>query len=329
MRTNWIAFALPLLAWMGCQKEQALMEPVLVETIDLNSVYGTRTGMAPLGPDYRYQAYYSLVDNELVATHDKYDWEVALTHEDNPKLVINSAIPGLRIAYGSEDWTEWTDEFDLTWLYDLPTGQASDLAIGLNWANQTLVMDRGLDPLGEHRGFKKFRVERIQDSLIVQSASLSGENESIFAAIIDSAYYQTEWHLDNGVKRCAPPKNSWDLLLSNYLHVYDPLTDPFPYQVTGVLLNPHDRMGAKFEAVTWDEFESNAQEVTPLLVPELDVIGFEWKYYDFELGYIINEDDTFVVRCGDQGTFVLSFTGFHNDMGEPGYPQFVFRRLPD
>ena len=329
MRTNWLAFVLPFLAWMGCQREESLLEPILIETIDLNSLYGTRTGIVPLGPDYRYQAYYSLVDNELVASHDKYDWEVALTHEDSPKLVINTAIPGLRIAYASEDWTEWVDEFALTWLYDLPTGQESDLAIGLNWVDQTLVLDRGLNALGEHRGFKKFRVQRVQDSLTLQSASLSGENESNFSATIDSAYYRTEWHLDDGVKICAPPKRSWDLLLSHYLHVYDPQTDPFPYQVTGVLLNPHHHKGAKFEAQPWDEFEANTSEVAPFLVPELNVIGFEWKHYDFELGYLVNEDETYAVRCDDQGTFVLSFVSFHNEMGESGYPQFVFRRLHD
>lgn len=311
-------------ALVGCRKDPEIMDPVLVDTIDLNDVYGTRFGAVSLGADYRYQAYYSLAEDKLVAVNDKYAWDVALTNEAAPRVVLNHAIPGLRVAVGPADWTEWVDEFALDWLFDGPKGFHT--AIDTAWSGQTLVLDRGLDPAGEPRGFLKFRFAVAGDTTTLEVAELSGENPSTFSAARDTAYFMTQWSLETGPVVLAPPSDSWDLVFTNYLHVYDPETDPFPYQVTGALLNPAGtHAAARFDSTAFADFTAPA-DLTATLSPAWDAIGFDWKRYDFDLGYVMTEDLTFTVAAGDIN-YALTFTGFTDENGERGTPTFAYRRL--
>lgn len=325
---HFLTLFLALAVLMGCRKDPDLLDPILVETINLNDVYGTRMASVSLGADYRQQAYFSLVDNRWVATHDKYDWEVAMTHDDTAKLLLNHAIPGLRVAVGPADWTEWVDEFALTWRYDLPGGEGTDmLAIGADWAGQTLVLDRGLDPAGEHRGYRKFRFEANGDGLVLRVAELSGDNEATFTWPRDPNHHQTEWHLDLGPAQLSPPRDTWDLLFTNYLHVYEPDDAPFPYQVTGALLAADGRRAVRFDETPFDTFTA-PDNLNDLLSERRDAVGFDWKTYDFDLGYVMTPDLTFVVDSDDNGSFALSFTSFTDENGERGAPEFAFRRLP-
>ena len=315
---------LSALALAGCRKDPEIIAPVLVDTINLNDVYGTRLGEVSLGADYRYQAYYSLADNKLVAVNDKYAWDVALTNEAEPRVVLNHSIPGLRVAVGPEDWTEWVDEFALDWLYDLPGGDAG--AIGSDWAGVTLVLNRGLDPAGAERGFLKFRFDVEGDSTTLAVAELSGEAERTFTALRDTSYFMTQWSLEHGPVVLAPPTDEWDLVFTNYLHVYDPETDPFPYQVTGALLNPAGHRGARFDSTDFADFTAPA-ELESALSPVWDAIGFDWKRFDFDLGYVVTEDLTFVVATAGGANYALTFTGFTDEAGERGTPTFAYRRL--
>lgn len=319
-------FLLTALVAMGCRKDPEVMEAVLVETIDLNDVYGTRMAGVALGSDYGQQAYFSLAENRVVAQHDRYAWDVALTHEAEPALLLNHAIPGLRVAVAGPDWTEWVDETELVWAYDLPTGDAADWAVGRNWAGQTLVLDRGLDATGAPRGYLKFQVTCTDSTQHFRIADLSGAAERQFTAPTDTVHHATEWSLDGGPLHLAPPRADWDLLFTNYLHVYEPETDPFPYQVTGALLNPWNHRGGRFEGTDFAEFALTA-ELEPALTPAWDAIGFDWKSFDFDLGYTVYEELTFAVDCGATGRYALAFTGFYDEQGERGAPQFQFRRL--
>lgn len=316
--------ALLAVAFAGCRKDPDIIDPVLVDTIDLNDVYGTRFGAVSLGADYRYQAYYSLAEDKLVAVNDKYAWDVALTNEPEPRVVLNHAIPGLRVAVGPADWTEWVDEFALDWLYDRPNG--AHPAIGSSFPGKTLVLDRGLDPAGEHRGFLKFRFDIAGDSTILEVAELSGDNPRVFTAARDTAYFATQWSLEEGNVVLAPRSDRWDLVFTNYLHVYDPETDPFPYQVTGALLNPAGQhAAARFDSTAFADFTAPT-DLGFALSPAWDAIGFDWKRFDFDLGYVVTEDLTFAVSAGEVD-YALTFTGFTDENGERGTPTFAYRRL--
>jgi hypothetical protein len=59
-----------------------------------------------------------------------------------------------------------------------------------------------------------------------------------------------------------------------------------------------------------------------------DVIGYDWKYYNFDAGvYTVVPDMNYVIRDRDGFFYKLRFIDFNNDVGEKGYPKFEFVRL--
>ena len=325
MRMLLFSFAF-LFLLAGCRKEEDALEPELIDTINLNDLYGNRVATASIGTDYEFQAYYSLVNNELVGSYDKFAWEVALTNSDQPLLILNSSIIDLRIAQAGVAWEESIQTESLEWKYDLPGRQPADFAIGSNW-DQVLVIDRGVDGAGTPRGVKKLHIQTTGNGYTLTVANLDGSNEQSFEAFPDHDYNFTAWSLDNGATLVEPPKDSWDIVFTSYLFVFDPVTEPNPYQVTGALLNMNARQGARFDNTPFESFSINASNIAQL-TSQGDVIGYDWKVFDFNLGFIIVEDRTYFVQCGNDGFFALTFTGFYDEEGNRGSPAFTYRRLP-
>ena len=321
-----LATCVPLMLLSGCRKEELAYPSELVDTLNLNDLYGNRTAAVELGGDYRQQAYFSLVNDSLVGVFDKYSWDCALTHDGTPLLFLNSSIPGLRVAVAPGGWTDPIDPAALVWEYDLSSRQPEDLAIGSDW-ERVLVLDRGLDPDGAARGLKKFRLAAAPDGFTLTVANLDGTDEVTFASTSDPAYHATQWSLDAGAVVAAPPKDSWDLLFTSYLVRFEDEAEPFPYQVTGALLNPCGRRAARLDGMPFASVALTA-DVLSLLSDDADAVGYDWKTYDFELGYAVTPDLSFAVECGTHGTRALTFTGFVNSLGEPGSPAFTHRLLP-
>lgn len=321
---SFLPFVLLLLALAGCRKDPALYDPVFVGAINLNDAFGERAGRVDLGAGYGMQAYYSLVDDRLVGVNDRYAWDVALEVGEEPVFFLNSAIPGLRVARTFADWEAPVEPDGLEWLYDLPGGRDADWAIGRDWEGEVLLIDRGLDAAGAPRGLKKVQVSVAADgSYALRVASVNNAGEVVFGAVPDTAFNAVMWSLDAGAVGVEPPKGEWDLVFTNYLHVYEPETNPFPYQVTGALLNPSHGRGARLEDTPLE-----AAALAPL-TDARDAVGFDWKRYDFELGYVVVEDLSFLVECADGGVRALAFTGFADEAGEPGSPAFTYRLLPE
>ena len=64
------------------------------------------------------------------------------------------------------------------------------------------------------------------------------------------------------------------------------------------------------------------------LTNQSDVIGYDWKYYDFDDGvYTIEPDHNYVIRDRDGFIYKLRYIDFYSDLGEKGYPTFEFVRL--
>jgi len=315
-----------LLVLSGCRKEELPYPAEWVDTLNLNDLYGNRTAAVDLGGGYRNQAYYSLVNDSLVGVFDKYSWDVALTHDAVPLLFLNSSIPGLRVARAAGDWAADLDPAALVWEFDLSSRQPEDLAIGSEWQG-VLVIDRGLDPDGLPRGLKKLQLTAAPEGWTLTVANLDGTEAATFTSAPDALYHATHWSLDAGAVIASPPKDSWDLLFTSYLVRFEDEADPFPYQVTGALLNPCGRRAARLDGVP---FASVAwtPEVEALLTDDADAVGYDWKTYDFELGYAVTPDLSFAVECGTHGVRALTFTGFVNALGEPGSPAFTYRLLP-
>ena len=308
----------------ACRPDPELLEPELIDVIDLGDLYGTRTGAATLGEDYHDQVYYSLEKNEVVATVNKFSWDFGMTPDS--VLRLNSAVLNLRIAEAPGPWEAEVDAAELTWLYDGPTGDPATLAVGADWANRVWVVDRGLDSEGAPRGRFKCQIHSASDSLFLHVAQLDGSNEQIFSGTLDPQLHLTAWSLEAGQVEAAPPADSWDLLFTSYLYVFDPETEPFPYAVTGALLNP---TGHKATLLTDQAFDEVAIEDVAGLSDAEDAVGYDWKVYDLDLGlYTVRDNWTYIVQADPETMYALAFTGFNDALGRRGTPKFSFRRLP-
>ncbi len=309
----------------GCRKQEDPWEAEWVGTIDLADLYGNRVATVSIGEDYQYQAYYDLSKDSLVGLYDKYVWDIALTHDDPPRLLLNSSIPGLRVARAQGNWGSAVDAAGLVWEFDLAGRRLEDLAIGTEW-NQVLVLDRGLDAAGNPRGIKQFLVTETEEGWTLQVAEADGSGQQVFPAQRDADYNQTSWSLGAGAVEAQPPKDTWDLQFTAYLTLFEDGGDPFPYQVTGALLNPDGGRALRLDGTPFASV-TDAATWEPQLLTNADAIGYDWKSYDFVTGYSIVPDLTIVVAARD-GLRALAFTGFVNESGEPGSCAFTHRLLP-
>ena len=318
--------ALVAVALTSCRKEEDARSPILEETVNLNDVYGTKTDEASMGTEYQYQAYYDLGTASNKANIDKLSYELAFASNEM-HVELNQAISNLRVARSEQDWENTVSADDLEFGYDLISTETPVWAIG-NDLYGVFVMDRGVDELGASRGYRKFTIDYNDGTYTLTSAALNGTDEVILEVPTSDTYTYTYAHLQDGITEVAPRKEEWDIVFTHYLHVFDPETEPFPYQVTGVLLNPEavwvvELDDADYAAIDW----AATTEMT--FTQQRAEIGYDWKYFDFDLGFVVDEDRVYVVEDHEGFRYKLRFTSFYNELGEKGHPQFTFQRLQE
>ena len=122
-----------------------------------------------------------------------------------------------------------------------------------------------------------------------------------------------------------PPSNYWDLLFTQYTHLYSDTTTP-AYLVTGVVLNS--------EVLVAEDNSFSFEEINYSMIDQLnftsnkDAIGFDWKEYNFDAGiYTVNSNFNYIIKDRQQRYFKLRFTDFYNSNGDKGCPTFEIQEL--
>ena len=122
--------------------------------------------------------------------------------------------------------------------------------------------------------------------------------------------------------------NSYDLLFTQYSTLlFTSEGAAYPYLVTGVLLN-RGLVTAAIDSVT--NF-SNITMVTAAKMnfsSALDVIGYDWKVFNFTAGvYTVRTGLNYVIKDREGIYYKLRFIGFNNASGTKGYPVFEYQGL--
>ena len=97
--------------------------------------------------------------------------------------------------------------------------------------------------------------------------------------------------------------------------------------VTGVLAN---RNGVQTAQVFDKDFaEISSEDIGSYEFSDaIDVIGYDWKYYDFSLAnYTINLDQNYIIKTTEGVFYKLHFIDFYNDNGDKGTPTFEIQKL--
>ncbi len=301
------------------------------------------TDTVALTDNYKNQVYYNLHDSLSVSTVLKSSWDLGF--ECSPlgwRVILNSA-GFMKSAYlEGQSFGSPADTTGAKWLFNPSDGSADSLAIG-KWftisgddtigTNRLIAIDRGMDELGEPLGFCQLVIDSLSNGIYYfRIATLDGKNPKSYAVSKTSWNNHALFSISNPAAKVSEPINtSWDLLFSQYTTLlFTDAGEPYPYLVTGVLLN------SRFVEVAVDSvtpfadvtFEK-AQKMN--FTRQCDRIGYDWKEYNFTSGtYTVNSDITYVIRDTKGYLYKLRFIGFYKFLNrrlQKGYPSFEYRKL--
>lgn len=317
MKKYAFVFLMPLVT--ACFKKEL---PVLKPTID------AQTGQVSVGADYGNQIFYDLETNSILRINNREIWDLAFeAGEDGSHILLNGArIMSAAISTVS-DITALTSDAGLSFKWDDPSGHF-DLTILNDWqtTNKVYAIDLGSDVLGVNLGKCKIKIVSVNDSeYVIQFAPLTSTSYHTFTVPKSTTAGFTYFSMSGAgsILDIEPKKEEWDLIFTNYCHLFD---DHTPYSVVGVLSN---RYGVKVQEVSIPFATLSYSDIVEASFEDrIDVIGYDWKTYNFDTGsYQINSNKTYVVKTINGRYFKMRFIDFYDDNGVKGAPKFELQEL--
>lgn len=291
-------------------------------------VTGSETGQVELGGNYANQIYYDLETNTMIRQNNREVWDLAFEAGENGFHVLLNESRLMAAARSSEtEITALTSDAGLTYTWDLHTGNLDSTAIG-DW--QTLgkvyAIDLGTGLSGSNLGKKKLKVLSVSATEYqIQFADLNSSSIQTFTIPKSSTAGFTYFSMtgSGSLMDIEPNKETWDLIFTAYCHVFDSHT---PYSVVGVLSN---RYGVKVQEVSipFADFK-HSDIVESAFEDRINVIGYDWKTYDFDNGtYVVSSNRTFVVKTILGRYYKLRFVDYYDVNGVKGAPKFELQEL--
>ncbi|HET8572840.1 MAG TPA: HmuY family protein [Edaphocola sp.] len=284
---------------------------------------------AAMGENYEYQVFYGLRQNAVIAKNLKTDWDIAFENGDEGfHVILNSSkfMAAFNTHKAQMQAITDTSGFGKGLKYDKSDGDPDSTAIG-DWRPEKPVylIERGTDGNAHPIGFVKLQINAVDaNGYDISFQSLSGGPEIHARIAKKEGYTYTYFSFDDNGKTVsvAPPDNEWDLCFTQYT-----VKIPIPYLVTGVLLNPRQTAAVMDSMISFDKIDlAYAQRKT--FSGSEDVIGYDWKTYDFDAGsYTVDANMNYIIQTQDGAFYKLHFIDFYNSQGVKGYPKWEFSQL--
>ena len=329
--------ALLIFVLSSCFKEDEKVEPYPRGNLVTRTI-----GMTQY---YTYQVYFDLEDSTDVATNNKNEWDIGFeANKEGFHVILNSSAFMYIGNTGSVDFSAVFDTTGLDWKYDKSDGDLDSTAVG-SWftmsvddtvyRNHVYVVDRGFDDQGNLRGLKKIQFLEVNENKYkFRFANLSGSGEVETEVEKRETIHFICYSFDNGgeVKHFEPDYDTYDLLFTQYTTLlYTDEGDPYPYLVTGVLLNREGVAVALDSAHNFHDLERVDIEGIELSA-NLDAIGYDWKVLQGDVNsgnvsYNIVPNRNYIIRNRNGFIYKFRFIEFYNTQGEKGYPTVEFKLL--
>ena len=301
------------------------------------------TDTVALTDTYQNQVYYTLSDSSVAGSNIRSIWDLGFESSPNGWIVILNTSCFMKSAYLSgQVFGKPADTTGATWLFNPSDGSADSLAIGKWFAisgtdtvgtNRVLLIDRGVDVKGNPRGFRQLVIDSLSYGIYYfRIAAFDGTNQQSFAVSKKRDVNHALFSISTpSTIVTEPAKIGWDLLFTQYTTLlYTDVGDPYPYLVTGVLLNPSlvvvavDSLSS-FEDITFEKVQSMS------FSRQADRIGYLWKKYNFNDGsYAVDSKIIYVIRDTKGFLYKLRFRDFYkllNNRLRKGYPSFEYQKL--
>ena len=306
---------------MSCEKEE-----LPVPAHDPGNVI---TNNVQMESDYRYQLFFDLETNTMVKKTFKKIWDLGFeASEYGYRVILNSAKAMFIANTHQADFFAVSDTVGLNFRWDAISGNLDSTAID-DWrgTNDVYVIDRGFDEAGLHQGFSKIVLLSVaSDEYLVKFSNLDGTNEMSLTIAKNDSFNFSFLSLDGNIVSAQPEKGGWDLVFSQYTHVFEG-NPPTPYLVTGCLSNRNKVEVAAvfdkdFDSITLDDKESYS------FYSEINSIGYNWKEYSFSTGsYTIFIDKNYIIKSTEEKYYKFHFIDFYDALGAKGNPTFEFQEL--
>jgi hypothetical protein len=333
MRTvSFFLLMLFILALQSCFKEDEIVIP--------HARGGVLTDTIPMTENYLYQNYFSLDSGKVVSVNVKtiYDlgfecsntgWHVILNSSDFMKAADLGVVP-----FGQPyDTTGFKLQFDKS------DGDPDSTAIG-KWFtingndtisnNHVYAVSRGLDEYGNPLGLYQLIIDSLKNSTYYfRYAPLGGGPGFSGKVVKKSAVSYMYFSLKTGAEvSIEPPQQTYDLLFTQYTTLlFTSEGIPYPYLVTGVLLNRHAVIAAVDSSADFLSI-SRDMAITMTYSRNMDAIGYDWKFYNFTTGvYTIRPNLNYIIRSVSGFYYKLRFVAFYNEDGLKGYPMIEYQQL--
>ncbi|KAF0130091.1 MAG: hypothetical protein FD155_1877 [Bacteroidetes bacterium] len=336
MKIKWLVVLIPLFMLTSCFKEDEKMIPFDRGDKISSTIEMTQT--------YKYQVYYSFSKAQVVSSNLKMDFDLMFDNSaEGASVLLNTSNFSTAAPSGKFSFEEVTSAVGLPLTFDASSANPDSVAIGpwfqisnsdTIYSREVYVMDRGYDDLGNTLGFRKIIFDSIINNTYYFRYSLLNSTE-VFSGVVKKtgssnfSYYSFDQHVQIFPE---PPKTDYDLLFTQYTTLlYTNEGDPYPYLVTGVLLNRFETEAyldttLVFDSITMQNIEDQFYTNKP------DLIGYDWKEVlgDVNTGnvyYEIRPENNYLIRDQQGFYYKMRFIGFYNYSGEKGYPTIEFQKL--
>jgi len=285
-----------------------------------------------MGSSYSQQIFYNLNDNTVITENEKTDWDLAFeSSSEGWNIIINSSTFSQLAELSDINFNDHISVNNLNWRYDNPLGIKDETAFGdYRNKNSVYILDRGYKLNGNNRGYKKIIIDSINNtSYYIKYANLDNTSMQNLEIKKDNTYNFQYISLDNDETiNIEPKKENWDLLFTQYTHLFLDNEETPAYLVTGVLTNYLNNIMVATDTInTFKDIELNMIDQYNF-TNEQNEIGYNWKLYNFtSQSYIVKADITYIISDIDGRYFKLHFIDFYNDNGEKGNPKFEIQKL--
>ena len=309
---------------LGCEQDEI--------PINQHSSGNITSKQINMGSSYSKQIFYNLNDNTVITENEKTDWDLAFeSSSEGRNIIINSSTFSQLAELSDINFNDHISVNNLNWRYDNPLGIRDETAFGdYRNKNSVYILDRGYKLNGNNRGYKKIIIDSINNtSYYIKYANLDNTSMQNLEIKKDNTYNFQYISLDNDETiNIEPKKENWDLLFTQYTHLFLDNEETPAYLVTGVLTNYLNNIMVATDTInTFKDIELNMIDQYNF-TNEQNEIGYNWKLYNFtSQSYIVKADITYIISDIDGRYFKLHFIDFYNDNGEKGNPKFEIQKL--
>lgn len=278
-----------------------------------------QTVQVNMGETYQMQIFYDLENSEIIDTKDKDAWDLAFSGSDSSNHVILNTAKIMGAAFiPNATLSDNLSTSGVSWVYEHNEGD-NELSPFYGWEhkNGIYLINGGMNHLGQNQPNHALQLKLVSGALEVQYRSLNQQEiRSIVIPKMSNYNYYALNFANQALHECEPPKNTWDIVFTVYTHIFD---DNHAYAVNGVLLNRNAVEAAKISGAPEDLTFDDA--ISFPLSARLDVIGYDWKFFDMQAGiFSIVPNYFYLVQSRSSARYKLRFVNFYNEQGVKGFP---------